>query len=1440
MKPKNFSNRFMPRASALFGTLVLCHFTTTASATTYVWDGNGTGAVNLNVDFNWNPDGRPAAVAGDIGQFDGSVAGNLVLTASGPSAATNPWSINVTAGQDSSLTIDTPNGTNGMRVYNVFIEAGAFENAGAAFSFGNGSGTPILNLGSGVEPYNNNSFTNNSASTALIQSDIRFANGITASRKLTFDGTGNWTVAAAVGVTSGTNGSIGVIKGGSGALTLNGANTFTDGLVLNQGALNINTATALGAAASTFTIAGGSINNTSGAAKAISANNPQIWNADIAYGTSDGTTLNDLSLGAGAVSLGTTAGTSRTVNANGAGLLTVAGVISDGTTANSIIKTGTGGLKLDGTNTFTGGITLSAGILQLSNNAAFGPGTLTVNGGTIIPRIATRNVSNPVSVGGDFTIGTPPVGNQMNFSGPINLGGANRTITVEDTTQNPDSTFSGVVSNGGFIKSGAGTLVFSEANTYTGPTTISQGTLSLTNFAPLDSSSAITINGPGAKLLLNSSGTLPQPVTLTQGTIDGIGTINNLTVADSINNVVSAGNGAQTPLNIGSLTFQGAASLNLTNAGPFPGQQLTVTDLVTSPLADVVVTATASTGVWTDNYDYPLIEFTNYASSASTAHFTLTPLVGLNPSQTASLVNTGTAIVLRITTSAIVWTANSNANWTPAPVSGVSNWTPTEFALNKSVIFDDTAAVKNVNITANVSPSSTIFNNDVDDYTISSTGAFGIQTGSLTKNGFAKTTISTNNAYPGATIINGGILEFATPITSTSSVTINNASNLILDVASAYTYANVISGNGSVTKNGTAALTLTGANTFTGSLTLNAGLLNINSPSAIGAGPGALVINGGSFDNTSGAALTVTTNKPQTWNSDITFTGSNNLDLGTGTVNLGGEGDRIVTPGGAGDILTVGEIKSPTQGLNVTGGGTLVATSVGAFGDASKIGGTLTVGAGTTLQINRSTADGANTGDFVATGLAGTGTIISGALATERSLQINTTENHTFGGTIANGGAAALALNKQGTGILILTGASTYTGPTVIGGGILNVQNGNALGASRVSIVNRLGGLQIQGGITIPSTVTFLTSNDGLNAGAIGYAVASVSGDNVINGAFTMTAGGGFTIIQSDEGSTLTLNGNVTSDQARSLILHGASTGANTLNGILSNGTAGVNGLTKTGAGNWIVTAANTYTGVTTISEGTLQLGNGTTDGTISTTSSVVNNASLVYNWATSHTATYVISGTGSVTKNGAGTASLFGVNTYTGSTTINAGEIAVNGNSLADTGTLVINGGKLNLTTGFEIVDKLFFGGVQQPAGSYTATGDGTHFSGAGTLIVASGPGGPSGFSTWASNNGASGQSASDDHDNDGVANGVEFFVGATGSGFTALPSVVTTAGVRTVTWPKSAAYTGSYEIQVSADLGVWTTAPGASVTDNGTTVVFTFPTGPTVRFARLVVKPS
>ena len=87
-----------------------------------------------------------------------------------------------------------------------------------------------------------------------------------------------------------------------------------------------------------------------------------------------------------------------------------------------------------------------------------------------------------------------------------------------------------------------------------------------------------------------------------------------------------------------------------------------------------------------------------------------------------------------------------------------------------------------------------------------------------------------------------------------------------------------------------------------------------------------------------------------------------------------------------------------------------------------------------------------------------------------------------------------------------------------------------------------------------------------------------------------------------------------------------------------------------------VLTGANTYTGATTISAGTLPLGNGGTTGSVA--GNIVDNSALVFNRSDALTYAGLISGAGAVTKIGAGTLSLTGDNTYTGATTISAGTL--------------------------------------------------------------------------------------------------------------------------------------------------------------------------------------
>lgn len=170
---------------------------------------------------------------------------------------------------------------------------------------------------------------------------------------------------------------------------------------------------------------------------------------------------------------------------------TIVGIISNGAGGGklAIVKNGAGQWRLNGHNSFSGGVTLNAGILGFSVYDPFGTGTLTVKGGVLaaVNTTVSGTVANKIVVGGNFSTtqgnASPTVANNLTFSGSMDLGGATRTITTGAMGTYTGGTnilaFSGVISNGGLIKDGAGALTLSGNNTYTGDTTVTLGTLVL-------------------------------------------------------------------------------------------------------------------------------------------------------------------------------------------------------------------------------------------------------------------------------------------------------------------------------------------------------------------------------------------------------------------------------------------------------------------------------------------------------------------------------------------------------------------------------------------------------------------------------------------------------------------------------------------------------------------------------------------------------------------------------------------------------------------------------------------------------------------------------------------------------------------------------------------------------------------------------------------------
>jgi outer membrane autotransporter protein len=214
----------------------------------------------------------------------------------------------------------------------------------------------------------------------------------------------------------------GLIKVGTGTLTLSGANTYTGPTVVNAGTLQAGAVSAF-SSASAFTVA-------SGATLDLAGFNQTIGSL----------------AGFGSVTLG-----SATLTTNGDGSdTTFSGTISG---SGRVVKIGGGMLTLSGNNSYQGGTFLNEGTLAVGSSRALGTGALTLADGTTLQAAVSGLVlANTLRLNGDVTVDTQS--NTMTLSGPIS-------------------------GTGGLDKIGSGTLMLTGASTYTGTTNVSDGVLNV-------------------------------------------------------------------------------------------------------------------------------------------------------------------------------------------------------------------------------------------------------------------------------------------------------------------------------------------------------------------------------------------------------------------------------------------------------------------------------------------------------------------------------------------------------------------------------------------------------------------------------------------------------------------------------------------------------------------------------------------------------------------------------------------------------------------------------------------------------------------------------------------------------------------------------------------------------------------------------------------------
>ena len=550
----------------------------------------------------------------------------------------------------------------------------------------------------------------------------------------------------------------------------------------------------------------------------------------------------------------------------------------------------------------------------------------------------------------------------------------------------------------------------------------------------------------------------------------------------------------------------------------------------------------------------------------------------------------------------------------------------------------------------------------------------------LTVLGNGTVTLLGRSTYTGPTVLSTGTLLFGTggALSPNSAITDNDTLGFIgtNNLTQGTDFA-AISGTGIMIQNGTGTTTLANSNSYAGGTTVQTGTLQVTTNGVINHAYGdldiattasaAFLLNGGSVYNNGGIVGyaanytgTATVNGGSWNNASFLLVG----ELGTGSLSVNGGTVSNATATIADQI--------GSSGLAAVNGGSWNNSGDLIVGNAGN--GTLTIGgSGTVTGSTNGLLGAAVLGNQ--TGSAGTVTMSGGSWINSGDLIVG---NNGTGALTITSGTLSNGYNNIGAAIGYLTGSTgsvTMSGGTWINDGYLLVgSSGTGSMAMSGGIMSSYGGsIGDSAGSTGSMTVSGgIWSNNELYVGYSGTGTLTISG----TGTVSVGGGAGPVTIASQAGSVGTLNFGTNGGSAGTLsagtiafgsgagVINFNQTNATTLSGSISgNGT-----VNQLGTGTTTLTGNNSYTGTTTISAGTLQIGNGGASGTLGTTN-VIDNGTLALNRSDVVTLGNTISGTGAFIQKGTGTTTLTGNNSYTGTTTISAGTLKLGaGASLAST----------------------------------------------------------------------------------------------------------------------------------------------------------------------------
>jgi fibronectin-binding autotransporter adhesin len=944
--------------------------------------------------------------------------------------------------------------------------------------------------------------------------------------------------------------------------------------------------------------------------------------------------------GASALNGGTlqgTAGGNLTLIQNNATInLTIGSAITDNGSATVLNKTGAGSVVLSGTNSYTGATNVLGGTLRLAkqvalynnNNSSWtAPGNVNVsNGATLLLNAGGAGEFTPADVATLAGL----AGLQTGSTFGVDTSNASGNFTIGTPIANPNSGANIL----GFTKAGSGVIVLGAANTYAGPTTVSGGTLRLAPAGAGSISTAtpvILANVAGATFDLNNNNTTLKSISgggASGGTV-ALGTA-NLTIGGGVNSAFSGavtGTGGISVVNGSVQTISGASSYSGTTTIRSGSLNLS------STTSSTVGSASSDVTIAPNNSDIGTLS------------------VGAGTTLNANNILVGTSDTL-------------------ATTGGAGTLTQTGGSITASTLLLGGAGPYS---TTNFVPA---------------TGTLNLAGGSITV-----PAVTTAGGSRAAINFDGGTLRATTGsnpaafVDPSIGVSVRGGGAVIDTNGNSFSMGNNFVHNagapaidGGFTKADTGTLTLTGTNTYTGLTAVSSGTLVIQTANA-------------TTSPTAGYAVNAT---------------SAVLDLSAlGTVSLG-PGKTLQ---GIGTVITSGI--SHTTGI-ITGGASGTPNSMGTLTFSNAVGGNLDL-AGGIVRFDLSNSGAGINDKIVANGglSASVGSILDIEFATlpttAQTFRLFDYSGSSVSGSAANfvlsgNGGRGVTLNFATPGQVNLSfvpgspSANLIWNKTGAAPQIWDIQNTKSFNNTTQSIATDVffngdnvtfdNSAGVQTSVSIPANISLAPGSITVNSNTNNFSISS-PGNGRITGSTSLIKSGS---------STLTL---ATSNDYQ---------GGTTING---NGK-----IIALDVGSTALTSATGTGQVTVGATATLQIGDGVTAGAGTVLGPIHNNGSVLLNRPDLFTLTTLIDGTGSVTLQGGSTAQVNGGLTYTGDTSITNGTLqATVQNSLPAASTIVLaNSPTSQLDFNFQpqTVGALQGGGTN--GGTVNASGNITLAGGAGT----------------------------------------------------------------------------------------------------------------------------